>query len=69
VATDELHIRTDAALDLEAIVASLQLEAPEAGVDNPGARQPKLEFLAGERDAVLDALVDTLAEQVVTASI
>ena len=68
VATDELHIRTDATLDLEAIVASLQLEAPEAGVAAPGARQPKLEFLAGERDAVLDELVDILAEQVVTAS-
>ncbi|WP_178917227.1 OB-fold nucleic acid binding domain-containing protein [Natronomonas gomsonensis] len=68
VATDELHIRTDAALDLEAIVASLQLESPEAGVDNPGAREPKLEFLAGEREAVLDTLVDALAEQVVTAS-
>jgi RecJ-like exonuclease len=68
VATDELHIRSDAALDLEAIVASLQLEAPEAGVANPGARQPKLEFLAGERDAVLDELIDALAEQVVTAS-
>jgi RecJ-like exonuclease len=68
VATDELHIRTDATLDLEAIVASLQLEAPEAGVADPGARQPKLEFLAGERDAVLDELVDILAEQVVTAS-
>jgi RecJ-like exonuclease len=65
---DELHVRTDTDLDLEAVVASLQLEAPDAGVSDPGARRPKIEFLAGERDAVLDAVVDAVAEQVVTAS-
>jgi RecJ-like exonuclease len=68
VAKDELHIRTEAALDLEAVVASLQLSAPEAGVSNPGARQPKIEFLAGERDAVLDAVVDAVAEQIAAPS-
>ncbi|MEF8809220.1 OB-fold nucleic acid binding domain-containing protein, partial [Natronomonas sp.] len=68
VGKDELHVRTDTDLDLEAVVASLQLEAPDAGVSDPGARRPKIEFLAGERDAVLDAVVDSVAEQVVTAS-
>ncbi|WP_336135600.1 OB-fold nucleic acid binding domain-containing protein [Natronomonas amylolytica] len=68
VGKDELHVRTDTALDLDAVVAALQLEAPDAGVSDPGARRPKIEFLAGERDAVLDAVVDAVAEQVVTTS-
>jgi RecJ-like exonuclease len=68
VGTDELHVRTGTDLDLEAVVAALQLEAPDAGVSNPGARRPKIEFLAGEREAVLDAVVDAVAEQVATAS-
>ena len=68
VATDELHVRTDADLDVEAVVAALQSAAPNAGVTDPGARQPKLEFLRGEREAVIDAVVDAVAEQVVAPS-
>ena len=68
VGTDELRVRTDGTLDLEALVAALQLEAPDAGVTDPEAREPRVEFLAGERDAVLDAVVDAVAERTVTAS-
>ena len=68
VGTDELQVRTDGELDLEAMVAALQLEAPDAGVSDPGARQPKVEFLAGEREAVLDAVVDAVAERALAAS-
>ena len=53
---------------LEAMVAALQLEAPDAGVSDPGTRQPKVEFLAGERAAVLDAVVDAVAERALAAS-
>ncbi|QLD87791.1 S1 RNA-binding domain-containing protein [Natronomonas salina] len=68
VATDELHVRSRADLDVDAVVAALESAAPNAGVSDPGARQPKLEFLRGERDAVLDAVVDAVAEQVVAPS-
>ncbi|PSQ42492.1 DNA-binding protein [Halobacteriales archaeon SW_5_68_122] len=68
VGTDGLQVRTDGELDLEAMVAALQLEAPDAGVSDPGARQPKVEFLAGEREAVLDAVVDAAAERALAAS-
>jgi RecJ-like exonuclease len=68
VATDELHVRTDAVLDVEAVVAALQSAAPNAGVSDPGARQPKLEFLRGEREAVIEAVVDAVAEQIVAPS-
>jgi len=68
VGTDELHVRTDGTLDLEALVAALQLEASDAGVTDPGAREPKVEFLAGERGTVLDAVVDAVAERALAAS-
>jgi RecJ-like exonuclease len=68
VATDELHVRTDAVLDVEAVVAALQAAAPNAGDSDPGARQPKLEFLRGEREAVIEAVVDAVAEQIVAPS-
>ena len=66
--TDVLHVRSDDELDLAAIVESLREAAPNAGVNDPGARQPKLEFLAGERDAVVDAVVDAVAAQAVATS-
>jgi RecJ-like exonuclease len=68
VGTDDLHVRTEGRLDLEALVAALQLEAPDAGVTDPRAREPKVEFLAGERAAVLDAVVDAVAERALAAS-
>ncbi|MCQ4332269.1 S1 RNA-binding domain-containing protein [Natronomonas sp. F2-12] len=66
--TDELHIRSTAELDLGAIVESVSTAVPNAGVSDPGARQPKLEFLAGERDAVIEAVVDAVAEATVAPS-
>jgi RecJ-like exonuclease len=64
VGTDELHVRANAPLDLAAVVAELDAAVPTAGVTDPGSRQPKLEFLAGEREAVIDAAVDAIAEAV-----
>ena len=68
VGTDELHIRTDDELDLDAIVSEMKTVVPNAGVSNPGTRQPKVEFLAGERDAVIDAVVDAVADGAVAPS-
>jgi RecJ-like exonuclease len=60
--TDELHIRSAVDLDLDAVVESVSAAVPNAGASDPGARQPKLEFLAGERDAVTEAVVEAVAE-------
>jgi RecJ-like exonuclease len=68
VGTDELHVRSDVPLDLAAVVAELDAAIPTAGVTDPSSRQPKLEFLAGERDAVIDAAVDAIAEAVTVPS-
>ncbi|WP_181693444.1 OB-fold nucleic acid binding domain-containing protein [Natronomonas sp. LN261] len=68
VGTDELHVRTEGALDLDAVVADLAAEVPDAGVSNPGAREPKIEFLAGEREAVIDAVVEAAAASIAAPS-
>lgn len=69
VGTDELQIRTDGDLDLDGIVSKLKTTVPNAGVSNPGTRQPKIEFLAGERDAVIDAVVDAVVEGIAAPSV
>ena len=68
VGTDDLQLRTDGEIDLESLVAALQLEAADAGVTDPGAREPTIEFLAGEREAVLDAVVDAVGERALAPS-
>jgi RecJ-like exonuclease len=66
--TDELHLRSTGDLDLDAIVESVAAAVPNAGVSNPGARRPKIEFLAGERDAVTEAVVEAVAGAAVAPS-
>ena len=68
VGTDELHLRTDGGIDLDSVVADLDTAVPEAGVSNPGTRQPTIEFLAGERDAVVEAVVDAVAGAIAAPS-
>jgi RecJ-like exonuclease len=68
VGTDELHLRSDADLDLDAVVSELDAAVPAAGISDPGARQPKIEFLAGEREAVIEAVVDVVADALAVPS-
>ena len=68
VGTDELHVRADGDLDLSSVVAELDDTVPDAGVSNPGTRQPTIEFLAGEREAVIEAVVDAVAGSIATPS-
>ncbi len=66
---DELHIRTEAEIDIGSIAASVSAAVPNAGVSDPGARQPKLEFLAGEREAVTDAVVEAVVDGIAAPSV
>ena len=68
VGTDELHVRADGDFDLDSVVAELDETVPDAGVSNPRTRQPTIEFLAGEREAVIEAVVDAVAGSIVTPS-
>ncbi|EMA47280.1 OB-fold nucleic acid binding domain-containing protein [Halococcus saccharolyticus] len=60
---DELLLRHTGDLDLEAMAEAIAERAPEAGVAARAARDDRIEFLLGERDAVLDAAVTTIGEQ------
>ncbi len=60
---DELRVRSDDAIDVHAVADDVASEVPNAGVTARGARDGRIEFLAGERDTVIDAVVDALADQ------
>lgn len=60
---DELHIRSDEAVDLRAVADRAREEVPDAGLRAKGTTQGKLEFLRGERDEVVDAVVQAIATE------
>ena len=60
---DELLIRHTADLDLDGLAEAVAERTPEAGVVARAARDDRLEFLLGERDAVLDATIAAVGEQ------
>ncbi|PSP85323.1 DNA-binding protein [Halobacteriales archaeon QS_6_64_34] len=62
--TDTLYVRTDADVDLHELVADVDEAAPEGGVTTRSVRDGSLRYLAGERDAVLDAVIDVVADEV-----
>ena len=61
VGTDEAFVRGEG-VDVRALVERAQEDAPEAGLDARGAREGRVEFLAGEREASQEALLAALAE-------
>jgi RecJ-like exonuclease len=64
VAEDELHVRSDAPIDVRDVADRATEWVSNAGVTARSARDGKLEFVAGERSAVLDAVVDIVADEV-----
>jgi RecJ-like exonuclease len=62
--SDELLLRSHATLDVHDIAATAGEWVPEAGLAAKSARDGRLEFLSGERDAVLDAVLDAVANRV-----
>jgi RecJ-like exonuclease len=66
IAKDELFLRATESLDLRAIAEEVATEAEHAGVVARGAREGKIEFLSGERDAVLKAVIKAVADRVAT---
>jgi len=64
LAADELFLRSDSEIDVRAVADAAAEWVPEAGLALKSARDGKLEFLSGERDAVLDAVLDAVADRV-----
>ncbi|WP_338729366.1 OB-fold nucleic acid binding domain-containing protein [Haladaptatus sp. DJG-WS-42] len=63
LADDEIHIRATTNVDVREVAEAARLRVPNAGVTPRSAHDGKLEFLVGERDAVLEAVIATVAEQ------
>ncbi|WP_246982999.1 DHH family phosphoesterase [Halorientalis marina] len=61
--SDELILRSHDPLDVHAIAEAAGEAVPEAGLAAKSARDGRLEFLSGERDAVLEAVVETVADR------
>ena len=58
----ELFIESDEPVDLRAVVERAREDVPEAGLSAKGTTDGKLQFLLGERDAVVDAVVQAIAD-------
>jgi len=61
--SDELVLRSHDPLDVHAVAEAAAEAVPAAGLAAKSARDGRLEFLSGERDAVLDAVLATVAER------
>jgi RecJ-like exonuclease len=62
VGEDTAYVRTDAEVDVRAVVDRAREGATAAGLDARGAREGRVEFLTGERDAAQAALLEALGE-------
>jgi RecJ-like exonuclease len=63
LATDEAYVRSDADIDVRGVVEEASEHASKAALDARGARDGRIEFLAGEREAAREALLDALAAE------
>ncbi len=63
VSGDEIRVRSGDTVDVRAVGETVADELPEAGVEPRGARDGRIEFLSGEKDAVVDAVVDAITDQ------
>ena len=66
--TDECLVRGADDLDVDGVAAAARERAPEAALDARGARDGRIEFLAGEREAARKALLDALATELSAAA-
>jgi RecJ-like exonuclease len=63
VEADELTLWSAAPVDLRAVAETVAETAPDAGVEVRGGRDGSLVFLSGERDAVLEATIQAVADR------
>ncbi len=61
LADDEVHIRSDGEINVRDIAEDVEDRAPEAGIVPVGTRDGKFEFLRGERDEALDAVIEAVS--------
>ncbi|WP_135824371.1 DHH family phosphoesterase [Halorussus ruber] len=63
VGEDEIHIRSDGRVNARDIADAASEEVSDAGISAKGTRDGAIEFLSGEREATLDAVVLAISDQ------
>ncbi|MEF8814341.1 MAG: OB-fold nucleic acid binding domain-containing protein [Halovenus sp.] len=66
---DEAYVRADSSLDVRDLAETARADVPGAALSARGARAGRVEFLAGQRDAVQKALLEALADELSPATI
>jgi RecJ-like exonuclease len=66
--TDECLVRGTDGLDVDDVAAAARERAPDAALEARGARDGRIEFLAGERESARKALLDALATELSAAA-
>ena len=62
--TDDLYLRVDGDVDVRGVASDAAEAVSDAGVTAKGVREGRIEFLAGRRSAVSDAVVDATADRI-----
>ncbi|WP_135807047.1 DHH family phosphoesterase [Halorussus marinus] len=60
---DDIHIRSDGRVNAREVAAAADEIAPEAGLSASGTIDGTIDFLAGEREAAEDAVVEAIADR------
>ena len=60
---DEIHVRSDGRVNAREVAADAADAADEAGISAKGTRDGAIEYLTGERDAALDAVVEAISKR------
>ncbi|WP_276301777.1 DHH family phosphoesterase [Halorussus lipolyticus] len=63
VGEDEIHVRSDGRVNAREIAESASEEVGDAGISAKGTRDGAIEFLSGEREAALDAVVLAISDR------
>ncbi|MFB6132267.1 MAG: DHH family phosphoesterase [Halanaeroarchaeum sp.] len=63
VKRDDLRVRSTDDLNVRGVAETVATSLPSAGVTPRGGRDGRIEFLSGERDAVVDAVVDEIGSR------
>ena len=64
ISDDELYIQSDHPIDVRDVADRAREWVPNAGLTATSARDGKIEYIAGERSAVLDTVIDVVADEV-----
>ncbi|MFB6159765.1 MAG: OB-fold nucleic acid binding domain-containing protein [Haloferacaceae archaeon] len=64
VDADELFVRSTADVDVRAAAELARERVPNAGIEPVGVREGRVAFLSGEREAVVDAVIRAVVEQI-----